>query len=77
MKNAHINMNEFTNASRVLKQVNSLVRSNTFSAVMIIALGSESLKKHETLMPGVDLHRLQLRTRGLPKGLIFQGVKYG
>lgn len=76
MKNAHINMNEFTNASRVLKQVNSLVRSNTFSAVMIIALGSESLKKHETLMPGVELHRLQLLSRGLPKSLIFQGVKY-
>lgn len=76
MRNVHINMNEFTNASRVLKQVNSLVRSNTFDAVMIIALGSGSLKNHEIITPGVELHRLQLRTRGLPKGLIFQGVKY-
>lgn len=76
MRNAHINMNEFTSASRVLKQVNSLVNSDSFEAIMIIALGSESLKRHEIIAPGVELHRIQLFTRGLSKGLFFQGVKY-
>lgn len=76
MRNVHINMNEFTNASRVLKQVNSLVRSNTFDEIMIVALGSASLKEHEIIMPGVELRRVQLSTRGLRKSFIFQIVKY-
>lgn len=76
MRNAHINMNEFTNASRVLKQVSSLVYSGTFDAIIIIALGSASLRKHEVIIPGVELHRLQLLTRNLPKNLFFQGIKY-
>jgi glycosyltransferase involved in cell wall biosynthesis len=69
-------MNEFTNASRVLKQVSSLSHSKIFDNILIIALGSASLKKREIIAPGVELHRLQLLTRSLPKSLIFQAVKY-
>lgn len=76
MRNAHINMNEFANASRVLKQVSSLVNSGVFDAVMIVALWSESLKRREVIAPGIELHRIQLFTRGLPKSLFFQSVKY-
>ncbi|MBD9399644.1 glycosyltransferase [Pseudomonas sp. PDM11] len=76
MRNAHINMNEFTNASRVLKQVNSLVDSSVFEAIMIIALGADSLEKHEVIAPRVELYRINLLTRRLPKNLLFQSVKY-
>ncbi|AFU45175.1 glycosyl transferase group 1 protein [Acidovorax sp. KKS102] len=76
MRNAHLNINEFTNASRVLKQVNSLIRARTFETIIIIALGSPSLKKHEIITPGIELYRIQLLTRSLPKNLIFQAIKY-
>ncbi|PKQ41253.1 glycosyl transferase family 1 [Pseudomonas sp. YY-1] len=76
MRNAHINMNEFTNASRVLKQVSSLVESNVFESIMIIALGTDALRKHEVLAPRVELYRISLLTRKLPKNLLFQSVKY-
>jgi len=47
MNNVHINMNEFTNASRVLKQVNSLTKHKIFEKIIIIALGSEKLKEYD------------------------------
>jgi glycosyltransferase involved in cell wall biosynthesis len=69
-------MNEFTNASRVLKQVNSLSKNNVFEKITIIALGSEKLKEYETIAENIELYRIRLRTRNLPKGLFFQTIKY-
>lgn len=76
MNNVHINMNEFTNASRVLKQVNSLTKNSVFEKITIIALGSEKLKEYEEITDDIDLHRIRLYTRNLPKGLFFQFIKY-
>lgn len=76
MNNAHLNMNEFTNASRVLKQVKSLKANNLFEEITIIALGSETLPEHEVIEDGIDLYRVRLNTRGLPKNLPFQLIKY-
>ncbi|WP_227509764.1 glycosyltransferase [Acinetobacter pragensis] len=69
-------MNEFTNASRVLKQVNSLSQNKVFENITIIALGSEKLKEYEQLSKNVELYRIRLATRKLPKGLFFQLIKY-
>lgn len=76
MNNVHINMNEFTNASRVLKQVNSLSNNKIFEKITIIALGSEKLKEHEKISDEIELYRIRLLTRNLPKGLFFQLIKY-
>ncbi len=69
-------MNEFTNASRVLKQVNSLINNNLFQKITIIALGSEKLPENERISEKIEIRRLRLRTRGLPKNLFFQIIKY-
>lgn len=76
MNNAHINMNEFTNASRVLKQVNSLSKNEIFEKITIIALGSDKLKDYEKISNGIELYRIRLCTRNLPKNLLFQMIKY-
>ncbi len=76
MNNAHINMNEFTNASRVLKQVKSLTKNSVFEKITIVALGSEELAEHELISERVELCRLRLLTRNLPKRLFYQGIKY-
>lgn len=76
MNNIHINMNEFTNASRVLKQVNSLSKNKVFEKITIIALGSEKLKEYEKIDDNIELYRIRLSTRNLPKGLFFQLIKY-
>jgi len=76
MNNVHINMNEFTNASRVLKQVNSLTKHKIFEKIIIIALGSEKLKEYEKISFDIELYRIRLYTRNLPKGLFFQIIKY-
>lgn len=69
-------MNEFTNASRVLKQVNSLINAKVFKKITIIALGNKELPKHEHLTQDIELHRINLTTRNLPKSLPFQLIKY-
>ncbi len=54
MHNVHINMNEFTNASRVLKQVKSLIKAEVFKKITIIALGSKELPKHEHIAQDIE-----------------------
>lgn len=76
MHNVHINMNEFTNASRVLKQVKSLIKAEVFKKITIIALGSKELPKHEHIAQDIELYRINLITRNLPKSLPFQLIKY-
>lgn len=76
MFNIHINLNEFTNASRVLKQVNSLIKLGIFKKIIIIALWAESLERYEIISPGIEIYRIKLISRGLPKNFLFQGIKY-
>lgn len=76
MNNIHINMNEFTNASRVLKQTRSLTESEMFENVVIIALAANGLPEFEQLSEKVSLYRIKLLTRKLPKSLFFQVFKY-
>lgn len=76
MNNFHINMNEFTNASRVLKQVKSLSANELFGKITIIALGAEGLAEHDQISEKIELYRFRLLTRSLPKSLFFQSLKY-
>ena len=76
MKNVHINLNEFTNASRVLKQVDSLINNNIFEEIIILALGSRELPVNEIVSRYIGIYRVRLVTRNLPKNLFFQGIKY-
>ncbi|XLX42199.1 glycosyltransferase [Ectopseudomonas mendocina] len=76
MNNIHINMNEFTNASRVLKQVRSLIDNNIFENIIVIALGAKRLSEFELIAENIQLYRVRLVTRGLPKNFLFQMVKY-
>ena len=69
-------MNEFTNASRVLKQTQSLISSNTVESISILALGSEKLPIYEEISDDIKLYRIPLLTRNLPKNLFFQSFKY-
>lgn len=76
MKNLHINMNEFTNASRVLKQVDSLIKNNIFDEILILALGGDNLPDYEVISDSIQLQRITLRTRSLPKNIFFSAIKY-
>lgn len=76
MRNVHIYMNEFTNASRVLKQVNSLINHKVFDTIDIVALWSEELPEYEAISDNISIHRIKLLTRPLPKNLFFQSIKY-
>lgn len=69
-------MNEFTNASRVLKQTNSLIRGGSVEQISIIALGARDLPEFEKLSDRVSLYRIKLLSRKLPKNLFFQALKY-
>jgi len=69
-------MTECVNESRLLKQVHSLKKANVFNSIFIIALGSDKLKKHEIISSGVELFRLCLISRRLPRFWLFQVVKY-
>lgn len=69
-------MNNFTNASRVLKQVESLSKNHIFDSIDIIALGSKQLPDYQELNNDIRLYRIRTLTRSLPKNLIFQGIKY-
>lgn len=76
MNNIHISLTDFSNESRVLKQVESLVKYGVFENITIIALGSANLTKFEQLSENINLHRIELLTRGLPKNMLFQTIKY-
>jgi len=76
MKNTHINMNEFTNASRITKEVNSLISNDLFDIIDIIALGSNELPVKQEISNKIRVHRIRLRTRSLPKNVFFQAIKY-
>lgn len=76
MNNLHISLNEFTNASRVLKQTKSLVDSGMVSQVYIAALHKDDLGEEYNYDSKRQLKRFSLRSRGLSKNLFMQFVKY-
>lgn len=76
MNSLHITLTEFRNESRVIKETSSLVSLGLFKKVRIVALGADDLPDNGVVAPGVDVVRIRLKTRNLPKNVIFQAIKF-
>jgi len=59
-----------------VKQVSSLLASQLFESIKIIALGADDLPNEAILAPNLKVLRINLATRKLPKSSVFQSVKY-
>ncbi|AYA41580.1 glycosyltransferase [Xenorhabdus nematophila] len=76
MKNIHITLTNFTNESRILKEISSLNASNFFDDFLVIALGDNKLPCQENIKENFSVRRINLKTRPLPKNLLFQHIKF-
>lgn len=76
MKNLHISLNEFRNASRILKETQSLVDREVFSKIYIASLWGEGLEESESIPNGIQLNRFKLNTRSYGKNIFIQILKY-
>lgn len=72
-KVANVVLNDFTNDSRVLKTTATLHRLG--SEAIVVAMHNERLKQNESIS-GVNVHRIKLLTRPLPKWKPIQFFKY-
>lgn len=72
----HIVRNPVTHDSRVLKETRSVHQGGLFGQVEIAGFMEPGHSETETLDDGRTIWRASLRTRGLPKDLLSQGIKY-
>lgn len=72
----HIVRNPVTHDSRVLKETRSIHEGGLFGHVEIAGFMEPGHSVSERLEDGRTIWRASLRTRGLPKGLVSQSVKY-
>lgn len=70
---ASVVLNDFVNDSRVLKEVRSLTAAGF--EVTVVALKIGDVPKREK-REGFEVHRIDLKTRVLPKGKFFGAIKY-
>lgn len=76
MNNLHINLNAFSNASRVLKQTKSLVDSGIVSKVYIVALHEDGFAEDDYIDESRELKRVRLKSKKLSRGFFIQIIKY-
>lgn len=76
LSNLHISLTAFKNESRILKETDSLINSGLVDYVHIVALHEEGLQEREEVDSKRDVWRVKLKSRLLPKSLIFQIAKY-
>jgi glycosyltransferase involved in cell wall biosynthesis len=76
ISNLHISMTPFTHESRVLKEVNTIINHSNIRNVYISALHEDNLLENEKIGTGLFLKRFRLKTRFLPKAILFQSFKY-
>lgn len=74
--NLHLTVSQFNNASRILKQTESLIKNRIVSKVFIVALHNAGEVEEEDLGNNRFVKRIRLRTRKLPKTLFFQMIKF-
>ncbi len=74
--NLHVVLNNFKNDTRVLKETKSIAQFGLFDSIQIVALWEQGVDEHESLDPFRRVWRVPLRTRGLPKDLLSQFIKY-
>ncbi|NEP55945.1 MAG: glycosyltransferase family 4 protein [Symploca sp. SIO2G7] len=75
MINLHIAFNSITGDSRILKETQSIVDTNFFNEVEIAGISNSKELPNETIGER-RISRFPLKSRGLPKDLFNQGVKY-
>jgi glycosyltransferase involved in cell wall biosynthesis len=71
----HITPTEFKNETRIIKESYSLIKSENIDRVKIIAMHSKLLKKKEHIGNSIEVFRLRLISKFLPKNIIFQIIK--
>ena len=76
MINLHITLHSFLNASRVLKETESLVQSGLVKKIIIVALYENGLQEYEKIGYHRTVWRVKLESRNMPKLFIFQALKY-
>lgn len=76
MNSLHITLTEFRNESRVIKETSSLVSLGLFDKVLVVALGADDLPERSVVADGVDVVRIRLKTRRLPRNRVFQAIKF-
>lgn len=68
-------MNNFKNDARVLKEAIILKNNNFDVKVLALHDGKSSLKEYDSVLD-IDVHRVVLKTKKLPKCLVYQLLKY-
>lgn len=68
-------MNNFKNDTRVLKEAITLKNNNFDVKVLALHDGKSSLKEYDSVLD-IDVHRVVLKTKNLPKSLAYQLLKY-
>jgi glycosyltransferase involved in cell wall biosynthesis len=76
MRSLHITLTDLKNQSRLLKEVNSLVKYKLATTIDIAGLHADGLLEDESFSPQIHAHRFLLVTRKISKGLLFQIIKY-
>ena len=76
MNNLHISLTNLKNESRVLKETNTLISKKIFQKIFIVGLHEKDLKIDEYVDKDRSIHRMKLKSRKLPKTIMFQIFKY-
>ncbi|MDN5201642.1 glycosyltransferase [Fulvivirgaceae bacterium BMA10] len=75
-RNIHITPSRFHNASRILKETNSISSLNIFDEILIVALGDGNLPEHEKIDSKRSVWRVPLHTFGLKEGKFRGYLRY-
>lgn len=68
-------MNNFKNDTRVLKEAITLKNNNFDVRVLALHDAKSNLKEYDNVS-NIDVHRIILKTKNLPKSLFYQIIKY-
>lgn len=74
--NLHISMTPFQNETRLMKEARSLLADGIADRVDVVALADGPRDEAGEIAPNFGYRRLALRSRKLPKSLLFQLIKY-
>ena len=76
MNSLHVSLTEFRNESRVLKEVETLIRFKLFDKVYVSALHASDLPVSQVFGEGIEVFRIKLVTRKFGSGLFFKFLRY-
>lgn len=71
----HVTMTPFNHETRLLKQAEAVISHNETATCHILALNDGDSAEKEVLQNRIFVHRLKLKSKGLPRLTLFQLVK--